>query len=80
MGEGSGIIILEDLEHALNSRANILAEITGYGMSCDAYHITSPDPEGRGVEKSMKLALKSAYISPESIDYINAHGLSLIHI
>ncbi len=76
MGEGAGIIILEELEHAINRGADIIAEIVGYGMSCDAYHITSPDPEGKGVEKSMLKALKNADIKAESIDYINAHGTS----
>jgi 3-oxoacyl-[acyl-carrier-protein] synthase II len=76
MGEGAGIIILEELEHALKREANILAEITGYGMTCDAYHITSPDPEGEGVKNSMHLAIKDSKIDISDIDYINAHGTS----
>lgn len=76
MGEGAGIIILEELEHALKRDANILAEITGYGMTCDAYHITSPDPEGEGVKNSMHLAIKDSKIDISDIDYINAHGTS----
>lgn len=76
MGEGSGIIILEELDHALNRNAEILGEIVGYGMTCDAYHITSPDPEGEGIVNAMKFAIRDAKISPKDIDYINAHGTS----
>lgn len=76
MGEGSGILILEDLEHAIKRGANIMAEIVGYGMTCDAYHITSPDPEALGVKNSMALAIKDAKINTSDIDYINAHGTS----
>lgn len=76
MGEGAGILILEELEHALNRGANIYAEIVGYGMTCDAYHMTSPIPGGIGAAKAMKLSLKDAGLVPQQVDYINAHGTS----
>ena len=74
MGEGAGIIIVESLEHASSRDANIIAEIVGYGSTCDAYHMTSPDPNGEGAARAMKLAIKEAGINPEEISYINAHG------
>ena len=76
MGEGSGIIILEELEHAINRNANIYGEIIGYGSTSDAYHITAPAPGGEGAYRAMKFALSDANIVPEQLEYINAHGTS----
>ncbi len=76
MGEGAGILILEELGHAKARGAPIYAEIIGFGMSCDAYHVTAPDPEGEGPVLSMKRALEDASISAQEVDYINAHGTS----
>jgi 3-oxoacyl-[acyl-carrier-protein] synthase II len=76
MGEGAGILILENLDHALARGAKIYAEIVGYGSTCDAYHMTSPSPSGEGAVRAMSLALKNADITPEMVDYINAHGTS----
>lgn len=76
MGEGSGMLVLESLEHAQKRGATILAEVVGYGNTCDAYHMTSPHPEGLGAIKAMKLAIDEAGISPSQVDYVNAHGTS----
>ncbi|MFU2204807.1 beta-ketoacyl-ACP synthase II [Streptococcus hyovaginalis] len=76
MGEGSGVLVVESLEHAQKRGATILAEIVGYGNTCDAYHQTSPSPDGSGAAKAMKLAIVEAGIEPSDIDYVNAHGTS----
>jgi 3-oxoacyl-[acyl-carrier-protein] synthase II len=76
MGEGAGILVLESLEHAKKRGATILGEIAGYGMTCDAYHLTAPNPNGDGAAKAMKKAMEIAGVSLEEVDYINAHGTS----
>lgn len=74
VAEGAGCLVLEELEHALNRGANILAEITGFGVSCDAHHITAPHPASAGIIQSMEIAIKKSNINQDDIDYISAHG------
>ena len=76
MGEGCGLVVMETLEHAKARNANIIAEIVGYGATCDAYHITAPDPDGSGAAAAMTKALNDAGMNPQEITYINAHGTS----
>jgi 3-oxoacyl-[acyl-carrier-protein] synthase II len=76
MGEGSGILVLESLEHALARGARIYCELAGYAATCDAFHITQPDPDGKGLSLAMSRALNDARLRPDEIDYINAHGTS----
>ena len=79
MGEGAGVVVLEELEHAKKRGATILAEVVGYGATSDAYHITSPAEDGSGAAKAMELAMEEAQITPAQVDYINAHGTSTHH-
>lgn len=76
LGEGAGIVILEELGHALRRGAEVYAEVVGYGMTADAYHITAPDPNGAGAARAMATAMREAALSPTDVDYINAHGTS----
>lgn len=79
MGEGAGVVVLESLEHALERGAKILAEVGGYGATCDAYHITSPAEDGEGAARAMKLAMKEAGLGTSEVQYINAHGTGTHH-
>lgn len=79
MGEGAGVVVLESLEHALERGATILAEVGGYGATCDAYHITSPAEDGEGAARAMELAMKEANLTTKDVQYINAHGTSTHH-
>ncbi|MDD3337420.1 MAG: beta-ketoacyl-ACP synthase II [Lachnospiraceae bacterium] len=79
IGEGAGVVVLEELEHAKARGAEIYAELVGYGATCDAFHITSPAEDGSGAAKSMELAMEEAGVKPEQVEYINAHGTSTHH-
>ena len=79
MGEGSGVVVLEELEHAKKRNANILAEVVGYGATADAFHITSPAEDGSGAARAMENAMKEAGVAPAQVDYINAHGTGTHH-
>ena len=79
IGEGAGVVVLEELEHAKKRGAKILAELAGYGSTCDAFHITSPAEDGSGAAKAMELAMEEAGVKPEEVDYINAHGTGTHH-
>jgi 3-oxoacyl-[acyl-carrier-protein] synthase II len=76
MGEGAGVILIEELEHALKRNARIYCEVVGYGLTADAYHMTSPPPDGEGAVRCMRIAMEKAGINPDDVDYVNAHGTS----
>lgn len=77
--EGAGVLLLESLEHAQARGARIVAEVLGYGATCDAYHLTKPAPDGRGAQRAMEMALRDAALAPRDVDYVNAHGTSTPH-
>jgi 3-oxoacyl-[acyl-carrier-protein] synthase II len=76
MGEGSGVLVLEELKHALKRGAHIYGEVIGFGMTADAYHLTEPDPDGKALSKAIRGALQMGGVGPEEVDYINPHGTS----
>ena len=76
MGEGAGVLVLESLEHAQKRGAKIFGEVVGYGATCDAYHMTAPSPDGEGAARAITEAIKEAGITPDEVNYVNAHGTS----
>jgi 3-oxoacyl-[acyl-carrier-protein] synthase II len=78
LGEGAGVLILEEMEHALKRNAHIYAEVLGFGMTCDAYHMTKPEPSGKHAVRALSNALNDANVKPEDVDYVNAHGTSTL--